>query len=108
MKQTAVEWLIDQIKVDQKEQAFSEMAWTKIFEQAKEMEREQVASNCSKLTNKDIRNQIHSLTEQWFFEEGFATDEGTQFDAIEFKKRMSWNLGFWAGAEWCREKLKQK
>lgn len=108
MKQTAVEWLIEKIKNDQNKKAFLFKEWMEVIEQAKEMERKQLAANCIKLTNKDIRNEVHKLTEQWFFEEGIATDEGREFDAIEFKKRMSWNLGFWAGAEWCREQLKQK
>ena len=105
MKQTAVDFIIDYFE---NPHLYKDSKWIDIKLQAKEMEREQMASNCSKLTNKDIKNKIHQLTEQWFFENGVATDEGKQFDAVEFKKRMSWNLGFWSGAEWCREQLNKK
>ncbi len=42
MKQTAVEWLIDQIKLDQNEKVLSPKEWLNTYEQAKEMEKEQI------------------------------------------------------------------
>jgi hypothetical protein len=39
---TAVEWLIEQIKSDQYQKALSLSEWMKVFEQAKEMEKEQI------------------------------------------------------------------
>jgi hypothetical protein len=42
MKQTAIEWLIEQIKDDQFNKVKTNLEWSKIFEQAKEMEREQI------------------------------------------------------------------
>ena len=43
MKQiTAVEWLINQIKEDQSIKAKSMGEWNTVFEQAKEMEKEQI------------------------------------------------------------------
>jgi hypothetical protein len=49
MKQTAVEWLVEQIKSDQYQKALSLSEWMKVFEQAKEMEKQQIflASNQS-------------------------------------------------------------
>ena len=42
MKQTAVEWLIQNIVEDQTIKAKSMSDWIKIFEQSKEMEKEQI------------------------------------------------------------------
>ena len=39
---TAVEWLIEQIKDDQFKKVKTDLQWSKIFEQAKEMEKEQI------------------------------------------------------------------
>lgn len=41
IQQTAIEWLIEQIKSDQNQKAFSASEWMQVIEQAKEMEREQ-------------------------------------------------------------------
>ena len=41
-KQTAVEWLVDQIKSDQNQRALSASEWMEVIEQAKAMEREQI------------------------------------------------------------------
>ena len=42
MKQTAVNWLVEQIKSDQNQKALSASEWMKVIEQAKEMEKEQI------------------------------------------------------------------
>lgn len=39
-KQTAVEWLVEQIKSDKYQKALSLSEWIKVFDQAKEMEKE--------------------------------------------------------------------
>jgi len=39
---TAVEWLIEQIKDDQFKKVKTDLQWSKIFEQAKEMEKKQI------------------------------------------------------------------
>ena len=41
-KQTAVEWLVEQIKNDQNQKALSGSEWMQVIEQAKAMEREQI------------------------------------------------------------------
>jgi hypothetical protein len=41
-KQTAVEWLVDQIKSEQNQRALSANEWVKVIEQAKAMECEQI------------------------------------------------------------------
>ena len=40
-QQTAVEWLVDQIKSDQNQKALSASEWMGVIEQAKQMEKEQ-------------------------------------------------------------------
>lgn len=42
MKQTAVNWLIEQIKSDQNQKALSASEWIKVIEKAKQMEKEQI------------------------------------------------------------------
>jgi hypothetical protein len=41
-KQTAVNWLIEQIKSDQNQKALSANEWMQVIEQAKAMEKEQI------------------------------------------------------------------
>lgn len=41
-QQTAVQWLIEQIKIDQTKQIYSPAEWQVIFKIALEMEREQI------------------------------------------------------------------
>ena len=41
-KQTAVEWLVEQIKSDQNQKALSPDEWMEVIEQAKAMEKEQI------------------------------------------------------------------
>lgn len=41
-KQTAVEWLVEQIKSDQNQKALSASEWMQVIEKAKEMEKEQI------------------------------------------------------------------
>ena len=41
-KQTAVEWLVEQIKSDQNQKALSATEWIEVIEQAKQMEKEQI------------------------------------------------------------------
>lgn len=43
MKQTAVEWLVEQIKSDQNQKALSASEWMQVIEQAKQMEKEQIS-----------------------------------------------------------------
>ena len=42
MKQTAVEWLVEQIKSDQNQKALSASEWMQVINQAKQMEKEQL------------------------------------------------------------------
>ena len=41
-QQTAINWLVDQIKSDQNQKALSASEWMKVIEQAKQMEKEQM------------------------------------------------------------------
>jgi len=61
-KQTAVEWLIQNIVADQTIKAKSMSEWTTIYEQAKAMEKEQTEENTSKaITFGWELNQHHRL-----------------------------------------------
>ena len=42
MKQTAVEWLVEQIKSDQNQKALSASEWMQVINHAKQMEKEQL------------------------------------------------------------------
>jgi hypothetical protein len=42
MKQTAIDWLIEQIKNDQFNKVKTNLEWSEIFKQAKEIEKEQI------------------------------------------------------------------
>ena len=41
-QQTAVEWLVDQIKSDQNQKALSASEWMEVIDKAKQMEKEQI------------------------------------------------------------------
>lgn len=41
-KQTAVDWLVEQIKSDQNQKALSANEWMQVIEQAKQMEKQQI------------------------------------------------------------------
>jgi len=61
-KQTAVEWLIQNIVADQTIKAKSMSEWTTIYEQAKAMEKEQTEENTAKaITFGWELNQHHRL-----------------------------------------------
>ena len=56
MKQTAVQWLVEQIKSDQNQKALSASEWMQVIEQAKEMEKEQII-NAHGLRYSDITEE---------------------------------------------------
>lgn len=47
-KQTAVEWLVEQIKSDQNQKSLSASEWMQVINQAKQMEKEQIDSALAK------------------------------------------------------------
>ena len=59
MKQTAVEWLVEQIKSDQNQKSLSASEWMQVIEQAKAMEKEQHQESFNK--GYDRRNYIHDF-----------------------------------------------
>ena len=61
-QQTAVNWLVDQIKSDQNQKALSASEWMEVIEQAKQMEKQQhdntwVDSRIEDLSNGNIRKE---------------------------------------------------
>jgi hypothetical protein len=53
MKKTAIDWLIEQIKDDQFKKVKTYLEWSKIFEQAKELEKEQIMDAFNSGENSD-------------------------------------------------------
>jgi hypothetical protein len=97
MKQTAVEWLIEHIKIDHNYNALTGRAWVKIFEQAKQIEREQMATNCNQLeiSDEDIFKQSIKEMEEWYGS-GCKEEIDSHFRGAKWMKK------------WYREQLKQK
>jgi hypothetical protein len=53
-KQTAVQFLIEKIHFDANVRCFSQVEWNEIFEQAKQMEKEQIEMACNQQEFEDI------------------------------------------------------
>lgn len=53
MKQTAIDWLIEQIKDDQFNKVKTNLEWSEIFKQAKELEKEQIMDAFNSGENSD-------------------------------------------------------
>jgi hypothetical protein len=69
MKQTAIDWLVEQVKSKDNQKSFSILQWLKIIEKAKEMEKEQIEEAWKRgnlptslgrvLTEKDYYNETY-------------------------------------------------
>jgi len=69
MKQTAIDWLVEQVKSKDNQKSFSILQWLKIIEKAKEMEQEQIEEAWKRgnlptslgrvLTEKDYYNETY-------------------------------------------------
>jgi hypothetical protein len=66
VKQTAVKWLIQNIVEDQTIKAKSMTEWISIFEQAKEMEKQQIINACYE--GVDYETSIYENPEQYYNE----------------------------------------
>jgi hypothetical protein len=98
MKQTAVEWLIEEIK------PFLSMPIEDAYKtilQAKQMEREQMATNCNQLNKLFL---IHGEHQIQMLE---ISDEQIRSAANNVKSQTTF-YSFIEGAKWYREQLKQK
>ena len=68
-KQTAIDWLVEQVKSKENQKSFSILQWLKIIEKAKEMEKEQIEEAWKRgnlptslgrvLTEKDYYNETY-------------------------------------------------
>jgi hypothetical protein len=101
MKQTAVEWLIEKIKNDHNNNSLTGREWVKIFQQAKEMEREQMVTNCNQMDKPFL---IHGEHQIQMLE---ISDEQIRSAANNVKSQTTF-YSFIEGAKWYREQLKQK
>ena len=67
MKQTSIEWLVDQIKEDQTSRAKTASEWNLIFQQARQMHKEEVKEGyIMALLDKD--NKIRRDAEDYYQE----------------------------------------
>ena len=65
-QQTAVEWLVEQIKSDQNQKALSATEWMKVIEKAKQMEKEQMIDLIRFLRTQDkMGKSVEDLYEQY-------------------------------------------
>ena len=71
---TAVEWLIDKIVQDQMYKAISQKEWIDIFEQAKEMEKQQIidAHGNKQKMNAGISTYKYTLTGEQYYNETYG------------------------------------
>ena len=95
MKQTAVEWLENELK------KLPLVNVIDVFEQAKEMEKQQMATNCNQLDKPFLiygEHQIQMLE---------ISDEQIRSAANNVKSQTTF-YSFIEGAKWYREQLKQK
>ena len=67
-KQTAVEWLVEQIKSDQNQKALSPDEWMEVIDQAKAMEREQIIDAVSKGFDNCEEGKVRWLGEHYYNE----------------------------------------
>ena len=69
-QQTAVEWLVDQIKSDQNQKALSASEWIEVIEQAKQMEKEQIINAWRNGDNDSMYEpkQLDEQAEQYYNE----------------------------------------
>lgn len=61
-KQTAVEWLVEQIKSDQNQKALSASEWMQVIERAKEMEKEQIIEAAERWKGTNFAEQYYNET----------------------------------------------
>ena len=73
-QQTAVEWLVEQIKSEQNQKALSASEWMQVIEQAKQMEKEQIqqcwdtAHQAGRFEGKGIAEENWQTFEQYYNE----------------------------------------
>lgn len=60
-KQTAVEWLVEQIKSDQNQKSLSASEWMQVINQAKQMEKEQIEVAYWEGRSDEYENMIHDI-----------------------------------------------
>lgn len=73
---TAVEWLIEQIKNDHINKALTGLEWMKIFEQAKEMEKQQIIDanyDGQRLHSKSCTKQMLQDNAESYFAETYGS-----------------------------------
>ena len=66
MKQTAVEWLYEQIKKDRYLKALSPLEWVKVIEKAKAMEKEQIIQAYETAMETDIYNEPLKIGKDYY------------------------------------------
>ena len=71
-QQTAVEWLVDQIKSDQNQKALSASEWMEVIKQAKQMEKGQIMKAYKAHHN---LGHIYGLETEQYYNETYMTNK---------------------------------
>jgi hypothetical protein len=83
-QQTAINWLVDQIKSDQNQKALSASEWIGVIEQAKQMEKDQIVK-----TYKDGYTDGQSDPDR--SKDISEFDNAKLYYSETFKKEKTWN-----------------
>lgn len=68
MKQTAVEWLLNEFQEAHKDFGGLDLQWLNKFEQAKEMEKQQIIHACTYGNRQEFYDAEETMGEQYFNE----------------------------------------
>ena len=72
-KQTAIDWLVEQVKSKENQKSFSILQWLKIIEKAKEMEKEQIEEAWKRGNLPTSLGRV--LTEKDYYNETYGDDK---------------------------------
>jgi hypothetical protein len=77
-KQTAIDWLVEQVKSKENQKSFSILQWLKIIEKAKEMEKEQIEDAWDKRCSHGVVSQtwhIERKNGEQYYNETYGGDK---------------------------------
>jgi len=73
MKQTAIDWLVEQVKSKDNQKSFSILQWLKIIEKAKEMEKEQIID--ARQDGVDVVFKGYSISNEEYYNETYGDNK---------------------------------
>jgi hypothetical protein len=72
-KQTAIDWLVEQVKSKENQKSFSILQWLKIIEKAKEMEKEQIID--ARQNGVDVVFKGYSISNEEYYNETYGDNK---------------------------------